>query len=168
MIDQHIDIGAAHNIDEGSKAGLGHGVGFIVQRYFGGKPVPIIPVLLNTYYPPNAPKPARCYDIGRALREAIEESPRDLRVGIAASGGLSHFVVDETLDHAVIGAMAKGDADYLRNIPVASLNSGSSEIRCWIAVAGAIAGLKNAWTEYHPLYRTPAGSGIGVGFGVWN
>ncbi len=167
LIDKHIDVGAAHTIEDVTKSGLGHGVGFIIQRYFGGKPVPIIPVLLNTYYPPNAPKPARCYDIGRALREAIEESPRDLKVGIAASGGLSHFVVDETLDRAVLAAMVNGDADYLRNIPVASLNSGSSEIRCWIAVAGVIAGLKNQWSEYQPLYRTPVGSGIGVGFGVW-
>ena len=167
LIDKHIDVGAAHNIEDVSRSGLGHGVGFIIQRYFGGKPVPIVPVLLNTYYPPNAPKPARCYDIGKALREAIEESPRNLKVGIAASGGLSHFVVDETLDRGVLRAITTGDAHYLRNISVAALNSGSSEIRCWIAVAGVIAGLKNQWCEYFPLYRTPAGTGIGVGLGLW-
>jgi len=27
---------------------------------------------LNTYYPPNQPSPRRCYRLGRAIREAVE------------------------------------------------------------------------------------------------
>jgi hypothetical protein len=34
-------------------------------------------------------------------------------------------------------------------------------------MAGALDGLKSEWLEYHPLYRTPAGTGVGAAFGAW-
>jgi hypothetical protein len=167
MVDKNVDMGAAANVEDPSKAGLGHGVGFVIQRLFRERPIPVIPLLLNTYYPPNAPTSARCYDIGRALGEAIEESPTKLRVALVASGGLSHFVVDEELDRRVVEGMSEGRGELLRTLPRGALNAGSSEIRCWILVAGAIQRLRKRWLEYQPLYRTPAGTGIGVAFGVW-
>jgi hypothetical protein len=84
-----------------------------------------------------------------------------------ASGGLSHFTVDEALDRGVVEALLKGDTAALSRVPVEALNSGSSEIRNWLVLGGAIAGRRNRWIEYQPLYRTPAGTGIGVGFGTW-
>src|SRR5205085_7790788 len=99
LIEKHIDVGAAAQIEDPQRAGLGHGIGFVIQRLFSGKTIPVVPILLNTYYPPNAPLPARCYDIGKALREAIDESPQNLKVALIASGGLSHFIVDEALDN---------------------------------------------------------------------
>jgi hypothetical protein len=167
LIDEGVDIGAASTVEDPLTAGFGHGVGFVVHRLFNGRSIPIVPVLLNTYYPPNVPKAARCYDIGRALRAAIEASPSNLRVAVVASGGLSHFTVDEELDRRVLEGMVRNKPELLRSLPTAALNSGSSEIRNWIAVAGAIEGMKNRWVEYQPLYRTPAGTGIGVAFGVW-
>ena len=77
-------------------------------------------------------------------------------------------MVDEALDRRVADAMVRGDRDVLRSLPACALNAGSSEIRNWIAMAGAIEGMKNRWLEYQPLYRTPAGTGIGVAFGVWS
>ena len=168
MIDKDVDMGAAATIDDPVQAGLCHGVGFVIQRLFRGKSIPVVPVLLNTYYPPNAPSAARCYDIGRKLREAIAESPRRLRVAVVASGGLSHFVVDEELDRRVLKGMVEGKGELLRSLPREALNSGSSEIRCWIMVAGTIEGMRNRWYEYEALYRTPAGTGIGVAFGAWS
>ena len=58
MIDKDVDMGAAATIDDPVQAGLGHGVGFVIQRLFRGKSIPVVPVLLNTYYPPNAPSAA--------------------------------------------------------------------------------------------------------------
>jgi hypothetical protein len=55
----------------------------------------------------------------------------------------------------------------LASIPRAKLNSGNSEIRNWIVVAGAAAGLRADWQEYVPLYRTPAGTGCGMAFAAW-
>jgi 3-O-methylgallate 3,4-dioxygenase len=57
----------------------------------------VVPVFVNTFWEPNPPSAARCYDFGVALGTAIESFPEDLRVGVVASGGLSHFVVDEEL-----------------------------------------------------------------------
>jgi hypothetical protein len=167
LIERHIDIGAAGQVEEPLRAGFGHGIGFVIQRLFGGRNIPVIPILFNTYYPPNTPVPARCFDIGRALRASIDESTQDLRVALIASGGLSHFIVEEELDRKILQALRDGDSESLRRIPVGALNSGSSEIRNWIAMAGALDGLHMKWLEYQPIYRTPAGTGIGTAFGVW-
>jgi hypothetical protein len=168
MVARHVDVGAAATVEDPEKQGFGHGVGFVITRLFGGRKIPVIPVLLNTYFPPNAPPAARCHDIGRVLRAAIEESPRDLRVAVVASGGLSHFAVDEALDRRVLAGLCDNQPETLRMIPMAALNSGSSEIRNWITLGGVIEGMANRWIEYQPLYRTPAGTGIGVAFGVWS
>lgn len=162
-----VDIGASARVDDPRTAGFGHAYGFVVQRLFRGRTIPIVPILLNTYFPPNVPTPARCYAIGRHLRSAIERSTTAHRVAVVASGGLSHFVVDETLDREVVDALVSGNSAALERLPVRALSSGSSEIRNWIAMSGAIEGLTSSWFEYQPLYRTPAGTGIGVGFGTW-
>ncbi|HEY1504477.1 MAG TPA: hypothetical protein VGF92_09265 [Stellaceae bacterium] len=167
FIDHDIDVAAAAQIEKPLDSGFGHGIGFVETRIFGAKKIPVIPLLINTYYPPNAPRPSRCHDIGRVLRRCIESSKQDLRVAVMASGGLSHFVVDEDLDRCVIDGFEAGRSALLRTLPAAALNSGSSEIRNWIVVAGAIEGMERRWLEYQPLYRTPAGTGIGVAFGVW-
>ena len=68
-------------------------------------------MFLNTYFPPNQPRPKRCYEFGQAMRKAVESFPGDARVGVLASGGLSHFLVDEELDRAILKACADKDAD---------------------------------------------------------
>jgi 3-O-methylgallate 3,4-dioxygenase len=167
FIDHDIDVAASAQIEKPLESGFGHGIGFVETRIFGAKKFPVIPLLINTYYPPNAPRASRCHDIGRVLRRCIESSKQDLRVAVIASGGLSHFVVDEDLDRRVLEGCAAGGAEQLRSLPAAALNSGSSEIRNWIVLAGAIEGMERRWLEYQPLYRTPAGTGIGVAFGAW-
>jgi Catalytic LigB subunit of aromatic ring-opening dioxygenase len=167
LMDKGVDVSGASNIDDPAKAGLGHAFGFVIHRLFRGRTIPVVPVLLNTYYPPNVVRPSRCYDVGRLLRQAIEEIDGPARVVIIGSGGLSHFVTDEALDRGVLDALRTKDAQALRSIPMAALNSGSSEILCWVMAAGALESLDTAWSEYFPVYRTPAGTGIGLGFVVW-
>ena len=129
--------------------------------------MPVVPVVLNTYYPPNQPSPRRCYRLGQAIREAIESYPENLRVGVVASGGLSHFTVDEALDREVIRALREKDAGALQGLPRARLNSGNSEIRNWICAGGALEHLDLRWVTYCPGYRTPAGTGTGLCFAQW-
>ena len=86
---------------------------------------------------------------------------------MAASGGLSHFIVDETLDRQVLSALQRRDAQTLRSIPQAALNSGSSEIRNWIMAAAALDAMPMRWAEYYPARRTPAGTGTGIAFATW-
>ncbi|MBT3533715.1 MAG: extradiol ring-cleavage dioxygenase, partial [Rhodospirillaceae bacterium] len=99
---------------------------------------------------------------------AVESYSEDLRVGIIASGGLSHFTVDEDLDGEVLRALREKDAETLCALPRNKLNGGSSEIRNWICAAGALEHLPLTWMDYQPGYRTPAGTGTGLGFAIWS
>ena len=165
LIDREFDIAASDRTPSGE--GEGHAIGFVHKRIMQ-EVVPIVPVCINTYYPPNQPTPRRCYKFGQALRAAVEAWPGDARVGIIGSGGLSHFVVDETLDRGFFEMLRNKDAAALQALPREKLNSGSSEIRNWIAVAGAVEHLSLAWSLYEPGYRTPAGTGTGLGFAFWS
>jgi 3-O-methylgallate 3,4-dioxygenase len=88
-------------------------------------------------------------------------------VGVLASGGLSHFVVDEALDRRVLDLLAKKDVAGLTTLPVSQLEAGNSEIRNWIAAAGAVEHLEMKLVDYQPCYRSEAGTGIGTAFAVW-
>src|SRR5439155_15997314 len=121
--------------------GEGHAIGFVHKRIMqdvAQPAVPIVPVCVNTYYPPNQPTPRRCYRLGQAIRAAVESYPKDIRVGIIGSGGLSHFVVDEALDRGFLDMLRKKDAAGLESLPRGKLNSGTSESRNWIAVAASV------------------------------
>jgi hypothetical protein len=146
---------------------FGHAWGFVHQRLMRERIVPIVPVLLNTYYPPNQPTPGRCHRLGRAIRAAVEAWPAARRVGVVASGGLSHFVVDEALDRHVLDILARNDAAAIAALPRAKLDSGNSEIRNWIAAAGAVEHLQMKLVDYVPCYRSEAGTGVGMAFAVW-
>jgi 3-O-methylgallate 3,4-dioxygenase len=146
----------------------GHAYSYIHRTYLEGRSLPVVPLMLNTYYPPNQVTPHRCVLLGRQLRELIRSYPEDLRVGIIASGGLSHFVVDEDLDYGVIDAMKNDDLDYLSHLDPKRLQAGSSEIRSWIVIAAAATDLSLQWLEYIPVYRTPALTGIGMAFAHWS
>jgi len=165
LIDREFDIATANALPEGE--GEGHAFGFVHQRVMKRAAIPVVPVFLNTYYPPNQPSPRRCYKLGQAIGEAIEGFPEDLRVGIVASGGLSHFTIDEALDGEVIRALREKDAGALQSLPRERLNSGNSEIRNWICAAGALEHLDLRWVHYAPGYRTLAGTGTGLCFGCW-
>jgi hypothetical protein len=164
LIDREFDVAASAAVPDGQ--GEGHAIGFVHKRIMKD-PVPIVPICINTYYPPNQPTPRRCYKLGQAIRAAVESYPGDIRVGIVGSGGLSHFVVDEALDRGFIDMLRRKDAEAIQALPREKLNSGSSEIRNWICVAGAIEPLSLEWSLYEPGYRTPAGTGTGLGFAFW-
>ena len=142
----------------------GHAISFVHRFLMGPAPVPVVPVFLNAYYPPNQPSPSRCLALGEAIRRAIDEFAPGERIGILASGGLSHFVVDEAFDHSVIDAFKHHDREFFRSAPLHKLMSGSSEIRNWICLAGAVGALELDWVSYTPGYRTPALSGTGLCF----
>ena len=164
LIAREFDISHSESLPR--PTGEGHAFGFVRNRLMEEPATPIVPIMLNTYYPPNQPTPARCFALGRALAAAIRDWPEDIRVALVASGGLSHFTVDPDLDRSVMKAFLAQDGDVLGAIPPERLNSGNSEIRNWIAVAGAAEGLDPVWQDYIPCFRTPAGTGCGMGFAV--
>ncbi len=167
LMDEEFDIATSDRVSDAKSAGFGHAYGFIIKRLFRGRSIPVVPILLNTYYGPNVPSASRCHDLGLALARVVQASPSQLCVAVVASGGLSHFVVDEELDRRILDAMTTGKAEVLRSIPRGALNSGSSEILNWVVVAGAMGESPVRRADYYPLYRTPAGTGVGAGFVVW-
>jgi len=168
MVDDGVDVGACNAVSDPSAAGIGHAVGFVERRILRDGSVPVIPFLVNAMYPPNQPTPERCFEMGRALRRAIEASSSDARVAVIASGGLSHYVVNEELDRAVLDSLAAGDEGALLQIPPKVLVSGSAEIRNWISMAGAAEEVAVSWCEYVPCYRSLAGTGCGMAFARWS
>lgn len=168
LMEHGFDVAAVKHLREGEVEG--HAYSFVHYRYLRGGDVPmvpIVPIFLNTYNPPNQPLPKRCVAFGRALAELVGSFAPDIRVGFMASGGLSHFLVEEDLDLSVLDAIRRKDLDYLLRLDPKRLQAGSSEIRSWIVVAAASIGLDLGWTAYVPGYRTLALSGTGLGFAEW-
>jgi hypothetical protein len=173
MMEQEFDVGTSKKLPndglEWSKDSLPHAFGFVLRQIMKDRPVPHLPIMINTFYPPNQPTARRCHRFGQALKTAIESWPEDLRVAVIASGGLSHFVVDESLDEKFLGYLEKGDAAGMTSMPETYLQSGTSEFKNWIPV-GAImhdAGLKMNVVDYVPCYRSSAGTGNAMGFVQW-
>ena len=166
LMDGDFDVSYSKKL---SKAhGEGHAFGFVHQRLMRDETiVPIVPIALNTYFAPNQPRPRRCYDLGRAIAKAVRSFEGAGRICILGSGGLSHFTVDEELDRFLLDAFRTKDAEALRTLAPARLNSGTSEVRNWITVAGACEHLETKWQDYVPCYRSAAGTGCGMGFAVW-
>ena len=88
---------------------------------------------------------------------------------IAASGGLSHFVVDEEFDRCLLKALQDKDAETLKSLPRERLFSATSESLNWVAVGGAMqdTDLKMDLLDYVPVYRSPAATGGGWAFARW-
>ncbi len=166
LLDLGFDVSAVKFAVE--PAGVGHSYG-VVECQLMERPgaVPLVPIVVNTYWPPNQLPPARCWELGLALRDVIASYPEDLRVAVVASGGLSHFVTDEDLDMRTLEPLRAGNPEGLLDLPEHLLNSGNSEIRNWIALAACCQGLSYAWDEYIPVYRTASGTGCGMGFARW-
>ena len=162
---QHFDVCAVRDIRPDQFEG--HAYSYVHRVCLRDREISIVPIMLNTYYPPNPVPPKRCVELGAALRRLIENFPADLRVGILASGGLSHFVVDEEIDLGVLKALKEKDLAYLGGLDPKRLQAGSSEIRSWIVTAAAAVDLNLVWSDYIPAYRTPALTGTGLAFARW-
>jgi Catalytic LigB subunit of aromatic ring-opening dioxygenase len=165
LCDRDFDIAAMDGLERGQFEG--HAFSFVHRRYLQGTQLPIVPVIVNTFDPPNQPTPRRCLQLGTALRELIAAYPDDLRVGVLASGGLSHFVVDEDLDRGIIDAIRRKDSAWLASLDPKQLQAGSSEIRNWLIAVEAVKDLDLEWVEYVPGYRSPALTGTGLCFAAW-
>jgi 3-O-methylgallate 3,4-dioxygenase len=166
LMEREFDLAISTELPAGE--GEGHAFAFVHTRLMRHRIVPMVPVFLNTFYPPNQPRARRCFRLGQEIRKAVEALPQDCRVAVVASGGLSHFAIDPELDRLVIDALRDKDAETLLSIPFAKLQSGSSEILNWITMHGATQHLDYDRCDYFPGYRTEAGTGTGLAFGVWS
>ncbi len=80
--------------------------------------IPIVPILTNCIAPP-LPRPKRFYEVGKAIRAAIDSLPTNKRIGVLVSGHLSLEVggpkqferklMDPNFDASAVGWIANGD-----------------------------------------------------------
>ncbi len=148
--------------------GLGHAFTSIANYIMPSDSIPIVPVMVNAFFPPNQPHPGRCYLLGKVLGEAIKSWQTDKKVAIVASGGLSHFIIDEELDRMTLDALINKDKKKLSNLPVERLMVlGTGEVLNWIVAAGALESFRPELLDYVPCYRSPAGTGCAMGFMQW-
>lgn len=160
-----VDLAVTNSLRE--DVGAGHAFAFLYRYILPEGGIPVVPFMVNCFYPPNQPTPSRCYEVGRVLREAIESWPSDARVAIMASGGLSHFIIDEQIDRATLAALEAKDVATLTSLPADKLILGTTEIRNWVTIGGAMEHLDMTFVDYQPCYRTPAGTGCAMGFAAW-
>lgn len=165
------DVAQARKLPAGPHGteGVPHAFAFVYRRIMNDQPMPTVPVFVNTFFPPNQPSVRRCFDFGKALQRAITEWDSDKTVAVIASGGLSHFVIEEDLDRALIAAMQANDAQAIEALSDSRFESGTSESRSWVTVSGAMAGagLEMELMDYVPCYRSAAGTGQAMGFARW-
>jgi len=166
LIDEGFDVASTQQ--HRPELGLDEAFTCFYRHYQLDGSVPMVPVTLSRYLPSQA-TPRRCFQFGTALRRAIDSWPENKRVALMASGGLSHQIMDEELDHIVIEALRSKDFERLCTLPRDRLNlgPGTPETLNWIAVAAAMDPVPMTLVDYQPCYRSPAGTGHGITFGVW-
>ena len=131
-----------------------------------GWPLPIIPLQIGVLQFP-MPTARRCYELGKALRRAIESFPVDMRVAIVATGGLSHQVHGERCgfnnvawDHQFLEMIEK-DPERLADLTQAELAGlggvEGAEVIMWLVMRGA---LSASVVRRHQAYYLPSMTGI--------
>jgi len=132
--------------------------------------IPHVPLISNTFFPPNQPTARRCFQFGRSVGRAIRAWESDARVAVIGSGGMSHFVIDEDFDRKIFDALASRDENTLCSIGEAWFQAGTSELKNWIAAAGVLfeTRLHGSVVDYQPCYRSEAGTGTANGFVYWS
>jgi 3-O-methylgallate 3,4-dioxygenase len=146
---------------------LGHAFTYPRRRLGMPDSTRLVPIFVNTYFGPNVPSPGRCLALGSALRRAVASWPGHERIAVVASGGLSHFVVLEDFDRRLLAALGANDENALSALPRPFFRSGTSEGLCWLVAGAALQDLTMTLVDYIPAYRSPAGTGTGLGFAIW-
>ncbi len=131
-----------------------------------GWPVSIVPLQVGVLQFP-IPTARRCFQLGRALRRAIESFPSDLKVVICATGGLSHQVHGERCgfnnpewDARFVEQLIH-DPERLAEMTLAEYATlgglEGAEIVTWLTMRGA---LSSQVKPLHQAYYLPSMTGI--------
>jgi protocatechuate 4,5-dioxygenase beta chain len=133
-----------------------------------GWPVASVPVQVNVLQHP-LPTARRCYRLGQAIRRAVESYPRDIKVAIIGTGGMSHLLTGPNF-----GAMNESEdlafLDKLENDPESLTRMTHEEMMrrygvegieliMWLVMRGALTpGAK----KVHRNYYAPMTTGMGL------
>ena len=130
-------------------------------------PCPVIPFAVNVVQYP-VPSGQRCFNLGKAIRKAIESYDEDLHVHIWGTGGMSHQLqgaraglINKEFDKAFLDKLIsdpQAAADLSHMDYVREAGSEGIELVMWLIARGAmndVAGGK-APTLKHRFYHVPA------------
>lgn len=142
-----------------------HGLTVPLSLMFGQPdtwPCPVIPFAVNVVvYPP--PSGRRCFELGKALRRAIESFDNDLNVQIWGTGGMSHQLqgpraglINKEFDADFMDRLVS-DPETLAEMPhvdyMREAGSEGVELVMWLIMRGA---LNDNVNELHRFYHVPA------------
>ena len=147
-----------------------HGLTVPLSLMFGQPaawPCKVIPLAVNVVqYPP--PTGNRCWNLGRAIRKAVESFPEDLKVMVWGTGGMSHQLqgpraglINREFDTAFLDRLSS-DPEGLAKIPhvdyVREAGSEGIELVMWLIARGAMADVAGgaAPKVLHRFYHVPA------------
>jgi protocatechuate 4,5-dioxygenase beta chain len=130
-------------------------------------PCPVIPFAVNVVqYPP--PSGRRCFELGKAIRRAVESYDEPLKVQIWGTGGMSHQLqgaraglINREWDNAFLDRLV-ADPDGLSRMPhidyVREAGSEGIELVMWLVARGAMSDLAGgpAPSVKHRFYHVPA------------
>jgi protocatechuate 4,5-dioxygenase beta chain len=132
-------------------------------------PVRVIPLAVNVIQYP-APTGNRCYNLGKAIKKAVEAWPEDLRVVIFGTGGMSHQIqgpraglINKDFDTAFLDGLSR-DPDGLAKIPpltyLREAGNEAIELVMWLIMRGALgANVEETYRFYHvPASSTAVGA----------
>ncbi|MGE3642976.1 MAG: class III extradiol dioxygenase family protein [Beijerinckiaceae bacterium] len=131
----------------------------------GPAPIPAVPVTINSIQHP-LPSAKRCHALGKAIGNAIESFPKDARVLLIATGGLSHQLdgqragfINKEFDRFCMDNIA-GNVEAITALSnhdiIEKAGSQGVELMCWLAMRGAMSGhVSVAHETYHiPVSNT--------------
>jgi protocatechuate 4,5-dioxygenase beta chain len=142
-----------------------HGLTVPLSLMFGDQdawPVRVIPFAVNVVqYPP--PSGQRCYNLGKAIRRAIDSYDEDINVQIWGTGGMSHQIqsqraglINPIFDGQFLDGLTK-DPEALARIPhidyMREAGAEGIELVMWLIMRGA---LDEEVTEVRRFYHVPA------------
>lgn len=142
-----------------------HGLTVPLSLMFGAPeawPVRVIPLAVGVVqFPP--PTGNRCYELGKALRRAVETFPEDLNVQVWGTGGMSHQIqgeragiINKEWDIQFLDRLTS-DPEGLAKIPhleyLRETGSEGIELVMWNVMRGS---LGPQATELHRFYHIPA------------
>jgi protocatechuate 4,5-dioxygenase, beta chain len=154
-----------------NKMDVDHGLTVPLSLMFGQPnqwPCRVVPLAVNVVqYPP--PTGNRCYQLGKAIRKAVESFGSDERIVIMGTGGMSHQLqgpragfINKAFDKEFLDGLTK-DPEGLAKIPhltyVEEAGSEGIELVMWLIMRGALdASVKEIHRHYHvPASNTAVG-----------
>ena len=131
-------------------------------------PCPVIPFAVNVVQYP-VPSGRRCFNLGRAIRKAIESYDEPLKVQIWGTGGMSHQLqgpraglINQAFDNAFLDRLI-ADPAGLAQVPhidyVREAGSEGIELVMWLIARGAMSDIDSGGatpTVKHRFYHVPA------------